>query len=77
MNEKEKDEGLVCPACGSNNIAKSLDVLKRWRCLDCGFEWDEYIYDSRHFGFKSDYSNEDNYPDSEDGWTEEEEFWFE
>ena len=74
---------IVCVACGSRNIVQTPDG--RWQCLDCGFKWGWDIYNKSEVPEEwnpeewspEDEEEEENYPDSEDGWSEEEDFWFE
>ena len=36
---------MICPKCGSNKIATTLDVfMARYVCGDCGYGWTEYNY---------------------------------
>jgi len=69
------DIAECCPACGSTEIVQDLDG--KWRCLDCGYKWDEEIHKEDLDGevdVDGNYREED---DQEDAWTEEEEEeWF-
>jgi transcription elongation factor Elf1 len=76
---------IVCPVCGSTDVV--LDENMKFKCQKCGFTWGWEIHEPSQYPeeypdeyYPDDYEREDeeyDYPDSEDGWTEEEEFWFE
>jgi len=81
------NEPIICPNCGSRNVIQTPDGKLIFKCLDCGFDWDEErihdVPDERDF--KGEQEQEENdekdygyggEEGEEDAYSEEEVFWF-
>ena len=88
-DEINVNDPVICPNCGSLNVIQTPEGKLTFKCLDCGFTWDEErihcVPDEQEFGsdenpnYRGDeedygYGGEEGL---EDAYSEEEEFWFE
>jgi len=52
------NEPIICPNCGSKNIIQTPIGKFTFKCLDCGFNWDEEriheVPDEQEFGSDED-----------------------